>query len=385
MKRVLCLLVCLTLLFVGCQASSGEETETSEATETTIPTQITEPAPTTEPSEPELPRAELAIEEDRVGFLMAYNTQPIDDENVNNAPFEVVYCAWDTQNGSLSEPIPWLRQNISLFQRRILYWSGATLLADTQPASEMLVSGLNLKTVSNDLRFYGKTVFFYNQGSLGTLNDDGSWTMLPMPDVPEGPVPTGLWVEPFYAWSDGENTLLVYLNDDYNMERATIQYALYPVDEPDLAQWQSVTVSTENAAIMDARQAAYIDGKLYIGAYNALICVDISTGQWEKMDVFSAVDAQYPDAVAPYEPSDGLCSIVGCDEDILIVCIPRYTPDAVTHSFLVAIRNGQPVGIMELVEGDGEYSLSFYDNSGTLLNQQELPYESAALTFARND
>lgn len=377
MKRLACLLLALSLLLAlfGCTTPSAPPTDPSNTTHGEM----------TEGSEATAP-VEMNRNENEVPLMLGIEQK---DRHV-----QMNVLTWNLEEGTLSEPAPWIDITCSSFLDVLLdHWDGGStvfLPADAEPVKEEV-------QIMNELPYrvpFGRCIYVNAEDKLYQIGPADSRKEFPLPRDP-GEVYDAekLPMEPHYATIDGDNGIVAFFVYEGVYDKTTMEgdvvYCTYPLANPEQAVWKSVHIPLEYA--MDAFvqfNGAYHDGTLYLASFRAILAIDVESGELQVLDAtnaFAPVWAMHPGATQTEDGYEEPVMISGCWKGILVASFPLSLPDGGYYHCFVALRDGEPVAIMER-QANG--ILTLYDGDGKLLGTTDRFQDKIAalsVQFPRDD
>lgn len=374
MKRWTCLALALGLLLTlfGCASYSTDPLDTAPGTTREA---VTKEPETTAP-------AEIEQQEDEVPLLLGIEQ---DEQHV-----QMNHLTWNLEEGTLSEPTPWFDATDSgILDVSPYHWDGGPtvyLTVDAKPIAEEV-------QIRNEKTFgvpYGRCVYVTGEEKLYQFGPGDSVQKFLLPRDP-GEVYDAekLPMEPHYAAINGDHGIVAFfVYDDATME-GDVVYCTYPLANPERAVWKSVHIPFEYA--VDAYiqyNDAYCNGALYLASYQSILTIDVESGELQVLDAtnaFAPVWAMHPDAPQPDGGYGEPIVISGCWKGNLVAEFPVPLPDGGYYYYVVALRDGEPVAILERQEND---ILTCYDGVGQRLGTTDRYQNKIApcsIQFPRDD
>ena len=132
---------------------------------------------------------------------------------------------------------------------------------------------------------------------------------------------------------------------------------------------------------------AYSNGLLYLASLEAILTIDVETGEMHVLDesnAFATAYALHPGATQFDGTYHDPIVISGCWCGTLLVEFPLNEPDGDKYYFYVALRDGEAVG---LIERQNEI-FTFYNGNGQVLGTDDSYQGSLAplsMQFPRDD
>lgn len=356
MKRCVALLVLAALvLLAGCDRKPVPAGGSSEPATAPVSTPMaTEPLQKTESTEggegTQAPSVYAPPPEGSMPMLLF--TGGDDSYIVGN------YVAWDLENGTLSAPVPWYKLHpSSSLNGRVVSWNGGpSLLVDGK--AEDCAPGIQCLQKSVWLSFgpmNGCTK------DLLWLDQDGSTAKYDYPpkNVPAEVYDAASLGEVFYATLDGDTMLAAYSVYNSETREGDLVYVTYPAEDPKAAVWKVAHIPFAHAVDVDASwNGVYGAGTLYLPASDAVLALDLESGELEELDVLDRVHALTPEATQDTVAGRVPIRLVGFWDGVLVVSYPQYLPDGTCHTCYVALRDGEIAGMLMKVED----SFTFYDS-----------------------
>lgn len=372
MKRWTCLalILCLLLALFGCSNSSAQ----MDAPITTGVDIINEPEATSS--------VESDKQENGFPFLLGILQE---DNRV-----QMDLLTWDVAKGQLLEATPWYSLICSsVLDVLISHWDGSTtvhLLAEAEP----IAAEIHTKKPEVTMIPYGRCAYVQKEGKLYQIDSAGVLQELPLPRDPGDVYDAAkLPIEPYYATVDGDVGIAAFfVYDDVTVE-GDVVYCTYPLSAPEQAVWNCVHIPLAYA--MDTRiqsNGAYSNGTLYLAAMQAILAIDVETGELHVLDAsnaFAAVRALHPDATQSDGSYEEPIVISGCWKNTLLADFPLFLPDGTCYYYFVALQDGEVAGIMERQENG---VLTFYDGNGQVIGANDCYQDKIAplsIQFPRDD
>ncbi len=371
MKLWTCLALTLLLALFGCATPSARPTDPSNTTHVEM----------TEGSEATAP-VEMNRNENEVPLMLGIEQE---DDHV-----QMNVLTWNLEKGTLSEPTPWIDITCSSFLNVLLrHWDGGSTVF--LPADDAEPIGEKVKIV-NELPYwlqFGRSIYESEEEKLYQIGPADAMQEFPLPKDP-GEVYDAekLPREPHYATIDGDNGIVAFFVYDGGFEKENMEgdvvYCTYPLANPERAVWKSVHIPFEYA--VDARvqfNGAYHDGTLYLAAFQAILAINVESGELQVLDAtnaFAPAWAMYPGATQTEDGYEEPIVISGCWKGTLVAEFPLTLPDGGYYYCFVALRDGESVammtrqanGILTLYDGDGKLlgTIDCYQNQIAALSVQ---------------
>ena len=368
MKRWTCLLLALGLLLAlfGCA----------------IPSAPTDPSAAAHGEMTEKPETTVPVEMNQIPFMLGIEQE---DRHV-----QMNVLTWNLEEGTLSEPVPWIDIACSSFLDVLLSrWDGSTtvyLTADAEPIAQD-VQVLEEKTFGVP---FGRCAYVTREEKLYQIGPADSIQELPMPRDPGQVYDTEkLPIEPYYAAVDGDHGILAFFVYDNTTVEGDVVYCTYPLTEPEQAVWKFVHIPLEYAMdVFVQANGAYGDETLYLAAQQAILAIDVETGELQVLDASNALApawAMHPGATQTEGGYEEPVMISGCWKGTLVASFPLSLPDGSYYHCFVALQDGTPIAIMER-QANG--ILTLYDGEGKMLGTTDRYQDKIAalsVQFPRDD
>lgn len=367
-KRWTCLLLALGLLLAlfGCATPSAP----------------TDPSAAAHGEMTEKPETTVPVEMNQIPFMLGIEQE---DRHV-----QMNVLTWNLEEGTLSEPAPWLDITCSSFLDVLLsHWDGGStiqLFADAEPISaEVCIKKPEVTRIP-----YGRCTYVQEEGKLYQIDPTGSFQEFPMPRDP-GQVYAAekLPIEPYYAAVDGDHGILAFFVYDNTTVEGDVVYCTYPLTEPEQAVWKFVHIPLEYAMdVFVQANGAYGDETLYLAAQQAILAIDVETGELRVLDASNALApawAMHPDATQTEDGFEEPIMLSGCWKGTLVAEFPLSLPDGGYYYYFIALRDGKPVAMMTR-QANGV--LTFYDGTGQMLGTTDRYQDQIAplsIQFPRDD
>ena len=374
MKKLICLL--LTLALVGSLWACTGTTEPADSTgESDVPPSSsvlpeTEPSETeapTDPSEEVVPDYSKPLDLD---LNFDYNTDVaaipmllLSGEGTEESPAVGEMLYWDLENHTLSDTATFQFSFIDAWWPHtagVHVWPGDqnyVLFAEQLHES---AEGVTCHTISGVNIQYGHCYYDTATGKLYELNEDGTLTEYAVPAVPaEICDNTGAGgyctVEPEFATVVDGKIFVVYGAYDSWSDYGEVICCVYPVGQPEAAQWSVVPLPEEYhpSVFLASYELALIGSKLYITSRDDLLVLDLETNELSTLDAVKQLWALFEGATN-FDPKLNDYNYVypqGTYEDILIVRTIVTDADGQDHTMFAAVRDGQLISAFEALDG----------------------------------
>lgn len=304
------------------------------------------------------------------------------------------YLTWNLAEGVLSEPTAWFDVTYSgILDVSPYHWDGSSAVYLNADAESLAAEVQIMKERTFGIP-YGRCVYATEEAKLYQFGPGDSVQKFQLPRDP-GEVYDAekLPMEPHYAAIDGDHAMVTFFVYDGSYDNTTMEsdvvYCTYSLEDPEQAVWKSVHIPFEYA--VDAYiqfNAACSNGTLYLAAYQSILAIDVETGELRVLDASNALApawALHPGAAQTESGYEVPIVISGCWNGTLMVEFPLYLPDGSYYYCFVALRDGEPVAMMERQE-DGV--LTFYDGTGQMLGTTDRYRDKIApcsIQFPRDD
>ncbi len=391
-KRIVLMLACvLTLSLCGCAGEPAETTaptETIPSSETTLPESMV--PETTAPAELTLPAGP-----EEVCTQMPFVIGIVTDPDAEVMEVQMNKLVWDVGAGTLSEPeYQYTFEYMTVFDILVDYWGGGTVLKPNIGTQVTDVSS-HVTTV-NGLTYgygvyHGKYASIPENQSIRGITEDGSWVEYPLPrnnpDVIDPEFNT-VW-DPHYATVIGDIGIAAFVRcEDYSAP-GKLTYCVFHVDCPDEARWNTVEIPVEhNVDVFTNWNGAYNDGVLYLASRDALLAVELETGELTELDrnnLFAPVFEEFSGYTRAYNDRISSFVLEGSQDGTLVAQISFYNEDGEVTVVFVAFRGDTILGVM--AQDDGGV-FTFYDGEMNQINESEAyqhKFLNSIVQFARDD
>lgn len=203
--------------------------------------------------------------------------------------------------------------------------------------------------------------------------------------IPNVPVPDEYGEMPKTILYGGyfEGTLYIFYSDYSDDLSATI-YCLAYLPGEDTGEWSKFDFAQAGATLSDtSKDIVFINGKLYLAANYDIFELDVATGEMKQWtDTVNQSKEIIPDSTQESlvggETSIRIC---GVWDDIILLNLPVYTNDGISHTLYIAAKDNTILGAIDITDT----GIDVYDGNLNLsqTNMQETSFATIPISLPK--